>query len=277
MLMHHGVGEGFEPEMLDAQLAWLKARHPILPFDEVAARLRAGKPLPDFAVVLTFDDGLRNNVMEAVPLLLKHQVPATFFVCPGLIDAGTWIWTYEVRERLKGLQAGRLRALGGACDTIDALVAWMKRQPNDRRLAALENVRAATPEFKVTPAHRREYDLASWEELAALDRHLITLGSHTLSHPILSNLSDGELENELSASKQALLARGLMKEDSASFCYPDGNHDDRVLACARRHYSSACSTRKGLITAASPVLAMPRIGANSSLEDVAWRLWRPGA
>ncbi|MDB6121002.1 MAG: polysaccharide deacetylase [Verrucomicrobiaceae bacterium] len=282
MLMHHGVGEGYDAAALDKQIAWLKARHPIMAFHEVATSLRQGRSLPDFAIVLTFDDGLRNNLTEAYPVLLKHQAPATFFVCPALIDAGQWIWTYEVRERLKSLSQEQLRALatrcsGKACDTLDAFVSWMKKQPNAGRLEALEAVRSATSSFEITETHRREYDLASWDELAALDNRLITIGSHTLSHPILSSLAGGELDNELKGSKQALLAKGLMTEDKAFLCYPDGNHDKRVLACAERHYSAACSTRKGLIASTSPVFAMPRIGANSALEDVAWRLWRPAA
>lgn len=282
MLMHHGIGEGYDAKALDEQVSWLKARHPILPFHEVADRLRQQKPLPDFAVVLTFDDGLRNNLTEASPVLLKHQVPATFFVCPGLIEGNQWVWTYEVREKLKSLSQEQLRELGRrcsgtACDTIDAFVAWMKKQSNARRQEALEAVRAATSGFEVTAVHHREYDLAGWDELRGLDRRLITIGSHTMSHPILSSLTDIELENELKASKQALLAQGLVEDKRTLLCYPDGNHDARVLACARQHYLAACSTRKGLITAASDPFAMPRIGANSSLEDVAWRLWRPAA
>ena len=96
-----------------------------------------------------------------------------------------------------------------------------------------------------------------------------------MSHPILSSLTDPEIEHELVQSKEALLERGLMKDSASLLCYPDGNHDDRVLACARQHYTSACSTKKGIITDGSPLFALPRIGAASPLADVAWRLWRP--
>ncbi len=278
MLMHHGVSGAFGPERLEEQIIWIKARCPILPFGEVATRLRDERPLPDLAVVLTFDDGLRNNVTQAYPVLLKHQVPATFFVCPGLIDTGGWVWTYEVRERLKGLAKEELQSLAGKpLETVDQVVSWMKKQPNAQRVQMLEAIRSATPGFQVTETMRRDYDLASWEELAKLDRRLITLGSHTMSHPILSSLPPDELESDLKTSKEALVAKGLSAADETFFCYPDGNHNDAVVACAAKHYAAACSTRKGFITAASPLMAMPRIGATGSLEDVAWRMWRPGA
>lgn len=278
MLMHHGVSGAFGPETLDEQIAWIKTLCPILPFGEVAARLRDGRSLPDLAVVLTFDDGLRNNVTQAAPVLLKHQVPATFFVCPGLVDGGAWVWTYEVRERLKKLPQKKRQALTGQpSETVDQVVAWMKKQPNAQRVRALEAIRSATPGFQVTEVMRRDYDLASWDELTALDRRLITIGSHTMSHPILSSLPPDELEGELKTSKEALAARGLSPAGETYLCYPDGNHNDAVVACAGRHYAAACSTRKGFISSGSPLMAMPRIGATGSLEDIAWRFWRPGA
>ena len=280
MLMYHGVDSVFTAQDLDEQLAWIKARHPILPFAEVAERMRNGKPLPDFAVVLTFDDGLRNNVTEAAPVLLKHQVPATFFVCPDLIDAHQWVWTYEVRARLRDLTEEALKGIAQRCgsgdlNTLDAFMKWAKKLPQTQRQTMLDTVRAATVSFTPSKAHCRSYDLATWDELQTLDSRLITIGSHTMSHPILSSLTDAEIEYELEQSKQALMERGLTKDSAALLCYPDGNHDERVLACARQHYTAACSTRKGIITDASPLHALPRIGASSPLADVAWRLWRP--
>jgi len=281
MLMHHGVGGFYKAKAFEEQLMWIKRSHSVLPMDEAVDRLRNGKSLPDFAIVLTFDDGLRNNLTEAYPLLLKHQVPATFFVCPGLIDSGRWIWTYEMRERLKTLDFDQFitlaRALSGAhFGAIDAFIGWMKQQPNAKREQAMLGVRAGTTGFCPTDQHHRDHDLMSWEELASLDKRLITIGSHTMSHPILSSLSDDEIEAELKDSKRILVERGLMREP-ALLCYPDGAHDERVTASARRHYAAACSTKKGIVTSGVPLFSLPRIGANSRIEDVSWRLWRPGA
>ncbi len=266
----------------DAQVTWLKQRGPILPLPEVVDRLREGRAIPKGAVVLTFDDGLRNNVTDAYPVLLKHQVPATFFVCPGLIETGEWIWTYEVRDRLKGLTAKQLAAVATQCSgNVDSsneqLLAWMKGQPNEVRLQTLETVRAATPDFQVTDVLRQRADLASWEELGRLDERLVTVGSHSMTHPILTSLKDEDIETELAESKRELQDRGFIKHGAGLLCYPDGRNDARVRACAQKHYDAACGTVKGLATPSDPLFAIPRIGANSPLEDVAWRLWRPGA
>ncbi len=282
MLMHHGIDGKFPASRFEEQLLWLKDTCTILPMGEVVTLLKNKKPLPDFAAVLTFDDGLRNNLTEAHPLLVKHQVPATFFVCPGLTGTGQWIWTYEMRERLKTLGTEQLatlasRVCGSPLDSINAFVSWMKKQPNAVRQQAVEQVRNTTAGFVPSPQQRRDYDLMSWDELQSLDHRLITLGSHTMSHPILTSLTEEEIEAELKDSKEALVSRGLMEADNALICYPDGANDERVLASARRHYAGACSTRKGLINGNSPLHALPRIGANSKIEDVSWRLWRPGA
>jgi peptidoglycan/xylan/chitin deacetylase (PgdA/CDA1 family) len=281
MLMHHGIDGAYQVKTFEEQLVWIKSRYTVLSMAEAVERLLNARALPDFAIVLTFDDGLRNNLTEAYPLLLKHQVPATFFVCPGLIDSGLWIWTYDMRERLKTLSQEELVSLatqvcGSPLRTIETFVAWMKKQPNAQRHHAMEQVRAATPAFEPGERLHRDHDLMSWAELHSLDQRLITIGSHTMSHPILPSLCEAEIETELKDSKAALLEHGLIREP-ALLCYPDGANDERVIASARRHYAAACSTKKGLVTSSSPLFALPRIGANSRIEDVSWRLWRPGA
>ena len=50
-----------------------------------------------------------------------------------------------------------------------------------------------------------------------------------------------------------------------------------VAAIAMAAAIAACSTTKGIVTPEVPLFALPRIGANSRIEDVSWRLWRPGA
>jgi peptidoglycan/xylan/chitin deacetylase (PgdA/CDA1 family) len=112
-----------------------------------------------------------------------------------------------------------------------------------------------------------------WPEIEALDRSLITVGSHTSTHPILPSLDDRGIERELGGSLAELRAHGLA-QDRPLLCYPNGDHDYRVLEAARRHYHGACMTTKGLVNAGTAPHELPRIGANSPLHDVAWRMWR---
>lgn len=72
------------------QLDALEAAHanPI-PLAALLDHYRDGKPVPERAIVLTFDDGCLGNFTDALPLLVKHHYPATFFVHTGYVGRKT--------------------------------------------------------------------------------------------------------------------------------------------------------------------------------------------
>src|SRR3982751_2913512 len=81
---------------------------------------------------LTFDDGLRTNVAVAYPILNKLGVHATFFVCPGLIDAHQWLWNHEARQRLCSMapaEREEFAAHVGAPGEVEDFIEWMKKLP----------------------------------------------------------------------------------------------------------------------------------------------------
>src|ERR687883_570464 len=118
-------------------------------------------------LALTFDDGLRSNVEVAYPILRKLGVSATFFVCPGLIERGAWLWNHEARERLRTLTPPALAELAehvGAPNELEPFVEWMKTLDLAARERVEQAIRAATPHFKPSDAQRDEFDLAGWQE-----------------------------------------------------------------------------------------------------------------
>lgn len=273
VLMHHGVGVPQHPlAEFEEQIAWLKQQFEILPMEEVVSRLRADQPLPSCAVVLTFDDGLRNNGNHAAPILVRHQCPAVFFVCPGLIDRGEWLWTSEMRCRTAKMDASQLPGH----DTTKSVVDWMKALAHDERAKIITKIRELTPGWTPGSSDREAHELMTWSELEKLDRQCISIGSHTVSHPMLSHLDASAIDSELNESLVALRAHGFADEKPL-ICYPNGDHDQRVLDAARRHYFGGCGTMKGLVKSGVSPFCLPRIGASAPLKDVAWRMWRPGS
>ena len=110
IIMYHGVSAS-EAERFADQLSYLSQNFRIVSFKDMLEQIREhGGPAPD-DIVLTFDDGLRNNFSVVYPLLQKFKAPATFFVCPGLINSRKWLWNHEARCRLKTLGPERLKEL----------------------------------------------------------------------------------------------------------------------------------------------------------------------
>jgi peptidoglycan/xylan/chitin deacetylase (PgdA/CDA1 family) len=250
-------------ERLERQLRYLRRAFRIVPLAAYAASIGAPrKPGRRRWAALVFDDGLRSNVTVAYPMLRALGVPAAFFVCPGLIEERRWLWTHEVRRRLQF--AGR------APEAIEALVERMKRHDYPRRLRVEAALRRATPGFVPSEADREAFDLADWDELRTLDPSLVTVGSHSMTHPILPSLDGAGIESELRDSRRLIEAR--LARPAEFFSYPNGDVDERTLASVRRHYRAAVRYQSATATDPHqiPCTHLPR-----GVLSLAWNVNHP--
>jgi len=258
ILMYHGTPRR-DAAALERQLWLIRLAFPVVALETLTAggngRAR---------VALTFDDGLRNNVAVAYPILCKLGLTATFFVCPGLIEADSWLWNQEARERLRSLDAHGLvqvaAHIGAPIDGVEPIVEWMKTLKIAERRRVEKQIREATPNFKPGAEQREQFGLASWEELRRLDPKTVTIGSHTMTHPILTSLSPEETEAETRDSRMTLEKR--LDRTVSVFCYPNGDLNDGALESARRYYRSAVTVEAGRLEGEVDPHRLPRFGAH---------------
>ena len=301
ILMLHGIGaDDYPEETFTAQAEWLARRFSVVPLDVIARKAAEGKSTPSREIALTFDDGLKGHATVVYPILKRLGLPATFFLCPGLIASGRWLWTHEMRARLETLGRDCIDALvrevvcgpvalasvtvgrhmAGAHATTavvgsEAMISRMKELPSETRAAAEERVREATPEFTPGGSEGERYDVMTWDDAAGLDPALITIGSHTSTHPILPTLDGAQQEEEIAGSRRLLEERLGRTVDL--FCYPNGSRDAKVEASVRRHYRAAVTTHPGFVRPGDDLHTFARIAAPASSPLLAWRLHRPGA
>ena len=278
ILMYHGVSDAAERSgSFEKQLAYLNKHFDIVSVEQLLSRLKAGNHPGKIPVAITFDDGLKNNFSHATPLLVKHRIPATFFVCPALVDRGTWLWNIEARLRLMSLPRAELQAflarhrIPGS--TAEAAIDWMKGQPMEIRRQTEQHIRAATPGFVPNQDQHQRYDLMNWSEIAALPE-LITIGSHTNHHPILTTLNKEALVEEIVASKNALESR--LDRPCDLFCYPNGSNNAAVIGEVRKHYKAALCVDEGYVGPADDPYQLKRIAVQpeSGMPRFTWQLHR---
>lgn len=280
IIMYHGTRRR-DQHTLAVQFEYLHRHFQIIQLDRLVKDLAAGQPPKHNQIVLTFDDGLRNNATVAYPILKHLAIPATFFVCPGLISTGQWLWTHEVRCRLGMLHADELpslaRQLPCPVATVDGIVEWMKTLGLIERQAAESKVREATPDFQPSADDREACDMMDWNTLGSLDPDLITIGSHTLTHPILPTLDDAAIDLEMTESRRQLEQN--LNRPANYFCYPNGSYHPQSAMAARRTYDAAVTVENGVVTGkdSADLHCLPRIPATRSSALMAWRLHRPGA
>jgi peptidoglycan/xylan/chitin deacetylase (PgdA/CDA1 family) len=279
ILMYHAVA----PHDVDAQaftwqLRWLKKHFEPMALLPLLERLAQGR-CHGLEVAITFDDGVRNHLTAAYPALQAEKVPATFFVCPGLADSGQWIWNMALRARLKTL-SGRERASLAqtqrwpSCD-IEPLIAWAKTLALPVRCELESLVVQHTQQFVPTRGQDDLFTPMSWAQLQSLDPALITIGSHTVNHPILTTLDRAAQDHEISHSRVWLEQQ--LQRPVPLFCYPNGGNDPSVVELTRRHYQYAVTTEENFIEPGGDAHRLARVPACGQAALFARRLARPGS
>ncbi|MCB1090187.1 MAG: polysaccharide deacetylase family protein [Verrucomicrobiae bacterium] len=282
VMMFHGVGDRDMPrEKFIALLEELNRLFRIRPMDELPDAISLSKSSPDSkpSLFLTFDDGLKNNHSIAYPILLSKSIPATFFLCPGLIGSGQWIWTHEMRSRLRSLSPDSLVSLAtdvfGTTLSVEEIIRRLKTSTLSSRLEIQEEIRSRTARFCPTEAMHDAFDLMSWKDAKSLDPSIVTIGSHTMTHQMLDSATEEEIESEVGRSRTALEEN--LGRTVRHFCYPDGRHRPEAVEAVRRHYQSAVTTKSGTITGCSDPHLLSRVGSDPDLPEGLWRLARsPG-
>ena len=249
----------------EEQLRWVRDWFRVLPLPEAVAGLRNGK-LPARPLCITFDDGYADNATQALPILCKLGLSATFFIATGYLNGGR-MWNDTVIEAVRAASGPRLDlanlGLGAfPIDTIpakraaiDSLLTRLKHLPLDERQrktdSIAERVGASLPnDLMLTDAQVRELHAAG-----------MTIGAHTSTHPILAKLDDGRAREEILESKRYL--ERLLAEPVTLFAYPNGkpgqDYTGVHVAMARElGFEAAMSTSAGVACAGCDLYQIPR-------------------
>jgi len=253
-------------EAFDAQLSRLKAVFNVLPLAEAVTRLKAGT-LPARAACITFDDGYADNLTLALPVLKKHGLHATFFIATAYLNGGR-MFNDTVIEAIRHCNA----------DEIDLGALGLGRHIVNTPQAKHDAIAKILPQVKYLPLNQREDKVAelarmvsatplpddlmmSTAQLKALHAAGMGIGCHTTRHPILANLDDAALRQEITEGKEFL--ESTLGESMTLFAYPNGKPGTDYLpqqaAIVRElGFDAAVSTQWGVSTRSSDLFQMPR-------------------
>ncbi|NJM08921.1 polysaccharide deacetylase family protein [Candidatus Gracilibacteria bacterium] len=96
------------PDRFEEQLQWLRAEgYTALRMSDLFACLRGQRACPPRPVALTFDDGYEDQALNALPLLERYQIPATFYIVSGFVGKpGYMSWQQLETLRDAGMEIG---------------------------------------------------------------------------------------------------------------------------------------------------------------------------
>ena len=240
-LLDHGVWSASE-EQFTEQLRIAKLHADVIGLKDLDRALldRRGR-----YVLITFDDGYRDNYEQALPILKSQRVPATFFITTGFLDEGRVAWWDDIAWMVRTSLCSGLRDngwTGGPLSfdephreqAIARLLAVYKSLPGDRTSDFLTFLAVATGSSRC-PLSRDEPTWMTWEMVREMRRSGMDIGGHTVTHPILARLTAEQQWREVSECKARIEAE--LGEPIEAFSYPVGApdcFDDTTRSCLER-------------------------------------------
>ena len=241
-------------------IQWLKKKgFKFISLQEMERIVKGEMPFPKGAVLLTVDDGWQSNVINVVDVANRYKVPVTIFVSTTPAEEGAYWWSYVQQANKKGLTPYSKTAL--------------KKIPDDTRLGILQEIKK-----KISPCR----DAMTIEQVKAISvSPYITIGSHTVSHPILINCTETKVYEELKLSRQKL--ESWTGKEVAYFAFPNGDYSSREVQILKTlNYRLAFSSQPKYLTPdmLKNRFTLPRFGflEGASLAENICRMtgiWQP--
>lgn len=251
----------------------------IVSMSEAVSRIEADAQCRPFAV-FTFDDGYRDNLVHALPVLREEQCPFTLYVPTGLVDGVGQVWWQALEDMIASRNAVSVRMGGESAyfdtrtlsqktETYNRLYAHLRRISEDERIAVMKEL--AWSCGLDLDAHCRDL-IMDWPEIQQMASDpLCMIGAHTVYHLELAKLSQDRAQAEISNSLDVLNAQ--LGQRPEHFSYPIGS----TIAASTREYElvkhlglrSGVTTRPGGLFAGhrERLNALPRISLNGLFQQ----------
>ena len=265
------------PEYLEQIINYYKrlGYHFLSP-DELYEMAQQGNLAKPF-VIFTFDDGYRDNLTHAYPLLKKHKVPFAIYITTDFPDKKAVLWWYALEEKILShdsisfnfngqkydLTAHTLEEKEKLYQQIHNLI---QSTPVDEKARLFEAL--FTPEQLSAPLE----NVLSWEEIRdlAIDE-LVTIGAHTVSHQRLGMLPDKQARWEISQSINLIESRTVQKVKHFAYPFGDlqsfGQREINILKENNILTSTTTVSKNITRQALSSPLTLPRIAVGMSMTE----------
>jgi peptidoglycan/xylan/chitin deacetylase (PgdA/CDA1 family) len=287
ILCYHRIGTGgiplfsdLPPAVFEAQVKFLRRHYRIVSLSQLCDEIERPSRPPHQgqagqadqagqAIAITFDDGYKDLYFEALPILQKYKVPATIFLPVTSIEKNEPLWydrifllfTVFPGDRIQ-VECDRPRtfALPNQSARIAAaaeVIGWLRTLPEDQRKRECERLESKAE----LPREMLKDRMLTWDQIREMRAASVEFGAHTLTHPVVSRLTQEQLEHEIVDSKSILEAR--INEGVQHFAFPFGKAADCGSAAfsviSKAGFRSASITEEGVNGPGSNLLALNRV------------------
>ena len=223
-------------------IRYLKIKYQVVLLEDILEHPEQFKLTAKKIATIQFDDGYKDNIENAVPVLKKYNCPASFYIVSDCIDSGIPTWTYLLDHALQYTRVKKLElpfdfvpvekrtisleASNNPLQSVHWIKPWLKKVSNTRRVTVVNSILDQCADVTTKRA-----DMMNWADINELMREGFHIGSHSKSHPLLAAIeTEQEIFDELSMSAERI--EQLTGKRPVTISYPIGSFDDRVIRLA---------------------------------------------
>lgn len=260
------------PDTFERQLRFLRRHFSVVGPEEFRDWLLNGRDHPLPPCLITFDDGWKDNLTHAGPILKAQKLPAVIFLPTGYIGTGKTFWQERLSRLLFRLgqqpalrqhpvvaRHGLAALFGGGRAELAELAGTLARSFKGLQPRDIDNlVDEVAAALAVSDDAGDADTFLSWDDVQTMRMDGIAFGSHTVNHSILTHLEPDAVAKELTESRRVLEQRLSMPVQLLA--YPNGNHDAGTCAQARQAgYRLAFTTVRGRVARGDDPMTLRRI------------------
>jgi peptidoglycan/xylan/chitin deacetylase (PgdA/CDA1 family) len=271
--------------IFERHMELIARRFSAISLDDIALFLKGDKPLPTKAVAVTFDDGYKDNFQLAAPVLNRLGIPATFYVLVGAVDRSKAPWYCVLRHAFWTARNPKWTdpATGAVHDLtdsrtreaafLDAAGICSKATASARE----EFVQNATRSLEPDPFPNESDLMMTWNDARALVKSGHIVGSHTMTHPNVAQVSADDARRELTDSKLKLEKELEIPVKHFSYPHPALNpqwNETTLKITEHLGYATAVTTTLGAVRSNARPLAIPRTYIPRGESEFLWHIER---
>lgn len=275
-----------DPDHLRKCLDYLRNNnYTTISLEQLITALHENKPLPPNPVCFTMDDGYIDQAQIAAPIFIEYDCPITFFVITGMLDQKNWPWDAQIpwiidSSKNTSLESSAvIQKLGIDCNDVTNKRDFRRAIQNAIKIIDAEIIPEVLQQIAdaagviIPDSPPPDYQPMNWDSARQLEKQGIRFAPHSVTHNILSRLSQKSMEQEITQAWQII--SNELENPLKVFCYPTGrpiDYGDREIdALKKAGYLGAMSTTPDFVmndkNTRDQVYSLPRLALPDNMTD----------
>ena len=266
---------GINKTNFDKQMHYLKRNYHILRMEEAVRILEDNEAILPGYIVITFDDGYKDNWLNAYPVLVKYNIPAAIYLTTEYIGTSRLLPWDRLRYIVSHSELPQIKIPMFKSKTFDISTHRRRVESFYQLKACLKEVDEEVKNQIINdletqlvngyPEESKRDMFLSWDDVKKMSENNISFGGHTLTHPLMTRVSLEEARTQINKSKQDIEAR--LDSQVTTFAYPGGVFNEEIKAIVQQSgYKSACSTVLGTNNHNADLYALKRKGVSDGVS-----------